>query len=233
MIRLFEPGFFGKPSQPEVDTSDSTLRIGQLSPSDQVSLAEAFSWCKLQTLTATPYESPDILRRRALFLEAGNLYAEAYKRGEFYSDGSLYQKARALHTEADVDSLVMLRGQLRTADFLKEDEQGALSAETFSDAFSLVTSRRREHVKQLHIQVTSPSSKEDGRLLHYWPHENLACGAAEYSSNGFFDQNNVPPWDTWMSFDGRTLVSWVPSILIPLAQDGIDANPEGCIAWAT
>jgi hypothetical protein len=232
MIRLFELGFFDRPSTLKGDAADGSRSGRQLSPSDQVSLAEAFSWCKLKTLTATPYESPDVRRRRAVFVEAGNLYIEAYKRGESYSDGTLYQKAKSLHKQADVDSLVLLRGQLRTPELLKENEQAALSAETFADAFSVVTSRRRTHVRQLNIQVTSPHSKEDGRLLHYWPHENLACGAAEYSSKGFFDQNNVPPWDTWVSFKGRILVSWVPAILIPLAQDGIDANPEACIAWA-
>jgi hypothetical protein len=165
-------------------------------------------------------------------VEAGNLYKEAYKRGELYADGTLYQRGRALFEQADMASLFLLHEQLRTPDLLKEDEQEALSATTFAEAFSLVTARRSERMKQFNVRLTSPSLPEDGRLLHYWPHENLACGAAEYSSNGFFDQNNVPPWDTWISFDGRVLVSWVPAILIPLAQDGIDANPEACIAWA-
>ena len=57
-------------------------------------------------------------------------------------------------------------------------------------------------------------------------------GAAKYSSNGFFDVNNVPPWDIWVAFSEQTLVSWVPPMLLELAQKGIDANPEGCIRWA-
>ncbi len=70
------------------------------------------------------------------------------------------------------------------------------------------------------------------RLLLYTPSENLACGAAEATSNGSFDVNNVPPWDIWVDFSEGTLVSWVPPALIDVAQMGIDVNPEGCIRWA-
>jgi hypothetical protein len=71
-----------------------------------------------------------------------------------------------------------------------------------------------------------------GRLLLYTPSENLACGAAEASSNGFFDVNNVPPWDIWVEFSEGTLVSWVPPALTDVAQMGIYVNPEACIRWA-
>lgn len=72
---------------------------------------------------------------------------------------------------------------------------------------------------------------DDGRLLLYIPEENLACGGAEYASHGFFDVNNVPPWDLWVAFSDQTLVTWVPTELIDTAQMGIDANPEACIRW--
>jgi len=65
-----------------------------------------------------------------------------------------------------------------------------------------------------------------GQLLLYNPNENLACGAAEHSSNEFFDVNNVPPWDIWVDFSEDTLTSWVPPALVDVAQTGIDVNPE-------
>jgi hypothetical protein len=74
-------------------------------------------------------------------------------------------------------------------------------------------------------------SADSGRFLVYLPHENLACGAAEFSSNGFYDLNNVPPWDLWVSFSDGELISWVPIGLIEAAHMGIDANPEQCIQW--
>ena len=67
-------------------------------------------------------------------------------------------------------------------------------------------------------------------------------GAAELSSEGYFNSNNEPPWDTWVYF-GETahslapedyrffLLSWVPESYLSKAQLGMDANPEGCIEW--
>lgn len=79
----------------------------------------------------------------------------------------------------------------------------------------------------------------EGQLLVYWPDLELACGAAEFATQGFFDVHNVPPWDTWVALfhDGDRgvgsdyLVSWVPTSFVEVAARGIDVNPEGCIAW--
>jgi hypothetical protein len=75
-------------------------------------------------------------------------------------------------------------------------------------------------------------SQKSGRLLIYNPWENVADGASQVSSLGFFDINDAPPWDTWIHYAEGRLVSWVPNELIKLAQDGIDANPVQCIQWA-
>ena len=37
-----------------------------------------------------------------------------------------------------------------------------------------------------------------GRLVACMPEVNLCDGAAEYSSEGYFDVDNIPPWDTWV-----------------------------------
>jgi hypothetical protein len=37
-----------------------------------------------------------------------------------------------------------------------------------------------------------------GRLLAYFPDDNLFCGTAEAESQGFFDVDNIPPYDTWV-----------------------------------
>jgi hypothetical protein len=87
-----------------------------------------------------------------------------------------------------------------------------------------------------------------GRLVAYFPSNNMACGASETESKGFFDVNNIPPYDTWVWIvrsvrhweqAGRTtgereanyLVAWVPPDFIALADAGIGVNPEGCIVW--
>jgi hypothetical protein len=87
-----------------------------------------------------------------------------------------------------------------------------------------------------------------GRLLAYFPDDNLFDGMAEQVSTGFFDVNNIPPYDTWVwmvrnvrafeyadgakgEIEANYLIAWVPPDFIPISTAGIDANPEGCILW--
>jgi hypothetical protein len=101
----------------------------------------------------------------------------------------------------------------------------------WAEAVAEVVNRRSQSLSRISPEEGLNLSTS-GRLLLYYPHENLACGAAEVSSNGFFDVNNVPPWDIWVDFSERTLVSWVPPVLLEAAQMGIDVNPEECMRWA-
>jgi hypothetical protein len=104
-------------------------------------------------------------------------------------------------------------------------------------AVSTVASLRRSECWQSCSQVPL-RSLEEGRLLAYQPDMDLACGAAQAASQGFFDVNNAPPWDTWVAMVQESgvdavpyLVSWIPPQFVSLAQQGIDANPECCIVW--
>lgn len=83
--------------------------------------------------------------------------------------------------------------------------------------------------------------KKEGQLLVFYPNLSLFDGAAELSSDGYFNSNNEPPWDTWVYFDETPpfededyrffLFSWVPNSYLSIAQRGMNANPEGCIEW--
>jgi hypothetical protein len=95
---------------------------------------------------------------------------------------------------------------------------------------ALVT--RRTELLQSHAGSSPLANVDGGKLLLFTPQDSLSDGAATVASNGFIDVDNVPPWDTWLYFDGRTLVTWVPPQLISTVQLGIDVNPEGCIRWA-
>jgi len=86
--------------------------------------------------------------------------------------------------------------------------------------------------------VQSAADLQGGRLLVYFPDEELSDGAAEAETAGFFDAYNAPPWDTWVSLlgdendpSGPHLVSWVPPSFLELATAGIEVNPEECIRW--
>jgi len=202
------------------------------------SLSETVAWCALQTLTADVEESAAIRHRRALFEESGRLMQQAYARvnrswfRRNVSKTKEWRRSVILWKEADPLSLAQLGGQLRTPALKPTCAPDESSVDTpWAEALAgVVASRARV------VSLTSPpehyADEAGGRLLLYVPSENLADGAAQYSSNGFFNVNNVPPWDIWVAFSERTLVSWVPMALVGLAQKGIDVNPEGCIRWA-
>ncbi|RMG18989.1 MAG: hypothetical protein D6731_00530 [Planctomycetota bacterium] len=83
-----------------------------------------------------------------------------------------------------------------------------------------------------------------GRLLCFDPDATLSDGAAEEASEGFFDADNLPPWDTWLAYAvdgvppgswqsfGSYLVCYVPPALLGPARRGVEANPEGSLCWA-
>lgn len=96
--------------------------------------------------------------------------------------------------------------------------------------------------RKYELVKAAPNVRPAGRLLVYFPDEDLTDGAAEVASQGFFDVYNAPPWGTWVGYfeDGGAgprrpcyLLAWVPDALAAVASAGIDVNPEQCIAWLT
>ena len=130
------------------------------------------------------------------------------------------------------ESMGPLESRLRSPDLMpnKPIDELRTDADWFQSVSEVVNKRSAKNKQSppMGDEVVSASS---GRLLAYFPHENLADGAADFSSAGFYDPNNVPPWDLWVSFSGGVLISWVPLGLIEVAHMGIDANPEECICW--
>src|SRR6185369_10616769 len=98
-------------------------------------------------------------------------------------------------------------------------------------SFSLVETvlrRRAELMKENKFPVLS-GAKTDGRLLVFYPGLSLFDGAAELASDGYFNLNNEPPWDTWVYFGDTSplleqqdyrffLLTWVPFSQLPLVQ---------------
>lgn len=84
-----------------------------------------------------------------------------------------------------------------------------------------------------------------GRLLAFDPHGSLSDGAANVATDGFFDDDNVPPWDLWLTSIELEVgasndvwrpfrayvICWIPMEVVGVAQLGIDVNPEECILW--
>jgi hypothetical protein len=200
---------------------------------------EVALWCSFQELTAFHQDSPDESRRRELLKEANRLLATAKYPGESWlqrslPDGRRWTRAMSLLRETDPDSLAPLEHQLRSSTLKPADSIGSsYSEESRHEMVDHVIDLRSSLIKSQPLREYATSTGQlRGRLLLYVPSENVSDGASRYASNGFFDAYDCPPWDLWLQYSDRTLISWVPEILFPLAQAGIDANPVDCVRWA-
>jgi hypothetical protein len=105
---------------------------------------------------------------------------------------------------------------------------------------------KREDLLQIQ-QIVLPQLKlplAGGRILAFDPDESTCDGASMFATQGFLDDDNVPPWDTWIYYvmNGPKavpsqyhsyLLSWVPNSLVPIVSKGISTNSEECLCWAT
>jgi len=187
-----------------------------------------------QALESNPVESAEIQERRRMGEEATKLVQHAYKSAPAESwKSDLYDRATSLYKKAKLHEIVPLAHQLRSPVLQPGCSRFPSNR---SEQVQIVEDLVKKRAVQLQLEHRYPLSLqkrlEDGRLLLYTPDENLCDGAAQYTSKGFFDVDNTPPWDTWICFFEQYLVSWVPPQLLELASQGIDVNPEQCILWA-
>ncbi|MBM3466167.1 MAG: hypothetical protein FJX76_29110 [Armatimonadetes bacterium] len=76
-----------------------------------------------------------------------------------------------------------------------------------------------------------------GRLLAYLPAGTGWDAAAEYTTNGLFDENDTPPWDCWVTWveEAETgdsyLLCWIPEGLMGLADSGAAVTPMESLVW--
>lgn len=129
-------------------------------------------------------------------------------------------------------------------------------AESVAERQALVDDLVEKRVKLLRrqgsLRVLPARDLAGGRLLLYDPERNPWDSASFVASFGFFDWDNLPPWDTWVAYvhdeDRESqaqragvdpppftsfLVSWVPPELIERADAGVRANPPDCALWAS
>jgi hypothetical protein len=213
-------------------------------------LNETISWCSSQELITDPVEDARITERREMSRRAAELMGSAYRIFPLYERSTWISRLMAwskirratkikieadrLRAAADPGSIVPpLRHQLRSEALRPFAQSLAQSGANHTTIVEQVTKARFQILRNPGSYSESTSSGPlGGRLLLFAPQDNLSDGAAEYASMGFFDLDNVPPWDTWIAMFGKYLVSWVPPQLIRLVQEGLDVNPEQCILWA-
>jgi len=90
------------------------------------------------------------------------------------------------------------------------------------------------------LPAATRNDLDEGDLVLYLPDQQLADGAAEQASNGYFDIDNTPLWDSWVALvrDSGADVSSRDQLICLCRPNceishsvGIEVNPEGCILW--
>jgi hypothetical protein len=93
--------------------------------------------------------------------------------------------------------------------------------------------------------VADSARVHPGRLLVFFADQTLSEGASAVESGFFFDDDNAPPWDTWIlgvgedtgpgdpwCAPGRYVVCWIPAELFDVVEQGLAINHEECVMWA-
>lgn len=224
--------------------NDDHMRVAAAGlPTERVS--KVALWCSLQTLTGVHEDSPDEAHRRKLMNDACQLLAQHHKGRSvrqslptwlerYLPSERLWNRAMNLIEEAAPDSLAPVEHQLRSLALKPSDSIGSIYCEERRQEIVDDVIARRSSLIQWRLaneRVIIPGLLH-GRILLYVPSDNVSDGASRYASNGFFDPDDCPLWDSWLQYRDRIFLSWVPEVLFPLAQAGIDANPVECIRWA-
>jgi hypothetical protein len=141
--------------------------------------------------------------------------------------------------EEAVDWCVPRANPSSAYDCLRSLDLERCEPQDYKELVSRIAALRRLGI--MPFQATPKGDFAGGRLMVYWPDLNLADGAAEIESDGYLDEWNAPPRDTWVAYvhDHRTrhsnkakyLVAWVPPTFVDHVCKGIAVNPEECIRW--
>jgi hypothetical protein len=104
--------------------------------------------------------------------------------------------------------------------------------ESYQLAVDTINANRSNLLRETNVDLADPVlAGSKGRLLLYEPLETVDDGASEFSSHGFFDTRDAPPWDLWFLYSSGSIVCWVPETMVEFAETGIGANPVDCIHW--
>lgn len=220
-------------------------------PAFRQSLAETIAWCSSQNLVGCPEEDSKTIQRRDMSRRAAELLSLAYRTDPYVFERrdwvsrlmnwSKIRRARKMKAEAeglfavaDPGSIAPpLRQQLRSTAFRSYAASLFQAGENRTELVQRLAEKRASLLREINASPPTVSSDlAGGRLLVYEPDDNVEDGASEYMSKGYFDERDAPPWDTWVCYSDRQLISWVPPSLLGLVQAGIATNAVDCIRFA-
>jgi hypothetical protein len=109
-------------------------------------------------------------------------------------------------------------------------------AETTAAVEHVCQARRRE-LTRLGIPVVPIGPGFAGGRILFTTIDTDSCGAATSPSNGFYDLDDLPGWDTWFLHarsdqSWGAIYCWVPAQLVALAGIGMDMIPVESVRWA-
>lgn len=103
-------------------------------------------------------------------------------------------------------------------------------------AVDVVCESRRRELTRLEVPVTPVGADLAGGRILRTTIDTDSCWAATEPSNGYYDLNDLPGWDTWFLHRETdhcwgAIFCWVPARLVGLAQLGMDAIPVVSVEW--
>jgi hypothetical protein len=183
----------------------------------------------------------DINFSRPSFTEAGRI--EEQFRQSFIAMGN--SSPLELRLAETINWCLPLANVLTPRESLRSEKLRPVIADTESDLLYIPYERlssisnlfemRRKLLDQDISPVSSYNDLKGGKLLAYFPDENVCDGASEVASFGFLDVRDAPAWDTWIGLfknpSSDFILSYIPKSFIKFVQAGIDVNPVECILW--
>jgi hypothetical protein len=214
-------------------------------------LAEVIAWCDGRDAAADPENA---LRSPALAPPHG-LQTPTHRREELLMKASSQEWLASLPDPKRATTEVGVRKEL--------DAARIRNARIYAEYQEIVHTLAQERANWLRSEGRYPGAPAadlaGGRLLLMTFDFSFSDGVSGLESEGFFDEADVPPWDTWFAclaefqdceerarsilrhFKRPTtthvdllshLVCWVPPELIDLANAGIEVNPVAAVFWA-
>lgn len=112
------------------------------------------------------------------------------------------------------------------------DRRDATSCARFVNELDILVKRRRE----LLVEEPKALGKIGGRLLIHDPFNSDSSGGSWSRSERFFDEDDGPPYDTWVCWlptdrQPGLLISWIPEVFYSLAEQGIRYSVLKCTDW--
>ena len=104
-------------------------------------------------------------------------------------------------------------------------------------AVEFVCEARRRELARLGIPVAPVGPDLAGGRILFTTIDTDSCEAATDPSNGYYDLDDLPGWDTWFYHRSTdrlwgAIYCWVPTQLLELAQSGMDVIPVLSVEWA-